>query len=62
MSPVISKQISWHYKRPPSFHLNKLVIGENMVKVVLKVRKKGVLILPKPLREIADIGEVSAEV
>jgi len=33
-----------------------------MVKVVLKVRKKGVLILPKPLREIADIGEVSAEV
>ncbi|MEM1556753.1 MAG: AbrB family transcriptional regulator [Candidatus Bathyarchaeia archaeon] len=34
-----------------------------MVKVVLKVRKKGVLILPKPLRETAGIGEgeVSAE-
>jgi len=34
-----------------------------MVKVVLKVRKKGVLILPKPLREAAGIGEgeVSAE-
>lgn len=28
-----------------------------MVKVVLKVRKKGVLILPKPLREAAGIGE-----
>ncbi|MEM2564308.1 MAG: AbrB family transcriptional regulator [Candidatus Bathyarchaeia archaeon] len=28
-----------------------------MVKVVLKVRKKGVLILPKSLREAAGIGE-----
>ncbi|MEM4140850.1 MAG: AbrB family transcriptional regulator [Nitrososphaeria archaeon] len=35
-----------------------------MVKVVLKVRKKGVIILPKSLRKAADIdeGEVVAEV
>ncbi|MBS7611241.1 AbrB/MazE/SpoVT family DNA-binding domain-containing protein [Candidatus Bathyarchaeota archaeon] len=28
-----------------------------MVRVVLKVRNKGVLILPKSLREVAGIGE-----
>lgn len=40
------------------------IIGETMVKVVLKVRKKGVIILPKSLRKAADIdeGEVVAEV
>ncbi|MEM2739986.1 MAG: AbrB/MazE/SpoVT family DNA-binding domain-containing protein, partial [Candidatus Bathyarchaeia archaeon] len=35
----------------------------NMVRVILKVGRKGVLILPKSLREAAGIGEgeVSAE-
>lgn len=32
-------------------------IGENVVKVILKIRDKGVLILPKSLRMAAGIGE-----
>ncbi|MEM2799367.1 MAG: AbrB/MazE/SpoVT family DNA-binding domain-containing protein [Candidatus Bathyarchaeia archaeon] len=38
-------------------------VDENMVKVILKIRKKGILILPKSLREAAGIneGEVVAE-
>lgn len=42
---------------------NHVIIGENMIKAVLKVREKGVLILPKSLREAAGIneGEVTVE-
>lgn len=43
--------------------VNHNIVGEHMVKVILKVREKGVLILPKSLREAAGIdeGEVAAE-
>lgn len=43
--------------------VQQMLIGEPLVKVVLKVRKKGVVILPKALRQAAGIeeGEVLAE-
>ncbi|MGC8911881.1 MAG: AbrB/MazE/SpoVT family DNA-binding domain-containing protein [Nitrososphaeria archaeon] len=43
--------------------VNHNIVGEHVTKAILRVRKKGVLILPKSLREAANIveGEVVAE-